>query len=81
VGYDRLIGRFRTTARRALLPGLSPHGLRHLYASRLLTAGVPLTDVSTFLGHKDTTITAQVYAHLLPSSWDRARDALESLAG
>jgi integrase len=81
VGYDRYIRRFHTAARRALLPDLTPHGLRHLYASRLLSAGVPLTDVSKFLGHRDVNITAQVYAHLMPSSWDRARDALESLAG
>jgi integrase len=81
VGYDSYIRRFRTAARRALLPGLTPHGLRHIYASKLLAAGCPLVDVSKLLGHRDVSLTANVYAHMMPSSWDRARDALESLAG
>jgi integrase len=77
---DRFREQFRAQCQRAGLPdGFHPHMLRHLFASQLLAAGVPLSDVSKFLGHRSFNVTFQTYSHLVPSSWDRARDALESL--
>lgn len=49
--------------------GLKPlkyHGLRHSCATLLLTAGVPLFDVSRILGHASIDITADVYGHFVP---------------
>ncbi len=37
------------------------HGLRHLFAVRLLTAGAPVTVVSELLGHKNIEHTVKVY--------------------
>jgi integrase len=62
-----------------LLEGFTVHQLRHLYASKLLTSGVPITDVSKWLGHRDINVTHQIYSHLVPESWDRAREALENI--
>jgi integrase len=42
------------------------HGLRHHYASSMVSAGVDLYVVSKLLGHSDPTLTARRYAHLRP---------------
>ncbi|MER6217411.1 tyrosine-type recombinase/integrase [Streptomyces sp. NPDC001674] len=52
------------------------HALRHFYASVLLDAGESIKAVSEYLGHSDPGLTLKVYAHLMPSSRDRARKAL-----
>lgn len=45
--------------------GLTPHALRHSFASEALRRGVSLPAVSRQLGHANPAITARVYAHLL----------------
>lgn len=52
------------------------HALRHFYASVLLDSGESIKAVSEYLGHSDPGLTLKVYAHLMPSSRDRARKAL-----
>ncbi|QFQ98364.1 site-specific integrase [Streptomyces phaeolivaceus] len=52
------------------------HALRHFYASVLLDAGESIKAVSEYLGHSDPGLTLKVYAHLMPTSRDRARNAL-----
>lgn len=54
----------------------TPHSLRHAFASIALAGGVPITDVSHWLGHRSIQTTFGIYGHLVPSSWDRARAAL-----
>jgi integrase len=44
---------------------LTPHGLRHTFASLLLADGVPVPEVAAYLGHKDCSITLKVYAHFV----------------
>lgn len=60
-----------------LAPQFIPHSLRHCYASTALAQGIPITEVSRWLGHKSIEVTHQIYGHLVPSSWDRARTALD----
>ncbi|PKW05590.1 Site-specific recombinase XerC [Streptomyces sp. 1222.5] len=55
------------------------HALRHFYASVLLDAGENIKAVSEYLGHADPAMTLRVYAHLMPSSRDRARRALDTV--
>jgi integrase len=43
------------------------HDLRHTYASRLATQGVPLAMIAEQLGHSDTRITERNYSHLAKS--------------
>jgi integrase len=44
---------------------LTPHGLRHSFASLLLADGVAVPEVSALLGHKDSYVTWKVYAHFV----------------
>lgn len=69
---------FRRIAERAKLPNLTIHGLRHTYATLLLSAGVPLIYVSRQLGHSSPHVTATVYAHWLPVGDRSAVDALDA---
>lgn len=55
----------------------TPHSLRHVFASVALAEGVPISDVSRWLGHRNIQTTYAIYSHFVPSSWDRAREALD----
>jgi integrase len=44
---------------------LTPHGLRHSFASLLLADGKPAPKVAACLGHKDCAVTLKVYAHFV----------------
>jgi integrase len=58
------------------------HALRHFYASVLLDAGESIRALAEWLGHSDPAFTMRVYTHLLPSSSDRTRKAVDRvLAG
>ncbi|MEO7981455.1 MAG: site-specific integrase [Sporichthyaceae bacterium] len=46
------------------LPHTRLHDLRHLHATTLLLAGVPVHVVAARLGHADPAITLRVYAHV-----------------
>jgi integrase len=54
------------------------HALRHHYASVLLDAGESIKAVSEYLGHADPGFTLRTYTHLMSSSDDRTRKALDS---
>jgi integrase len=60
-----------------LSPAFTPHMLRHIYASNLLAGGIPITDVSKYLGHNSIQVTYGIYGHLVPASGDRARNVLD----
>jgi integrase len=51
-------------AANGLLPVISPHGLRHTYASIAVSGGMGLADVSEQLGHASIVITKDIYCHL-----------------
>ena len=53
------------------------HALRHFDASVLLDAGESIRALADYLGHSDPGFTLRVYTHLMPSSEDRARSAMD----
>lgn len=53
------------------------HDLRHTFASTSLAEGVPISEVSRWLGHKSITTTVDLYGHLVPEASARARDAID----
>lgn len=56
---------------------LTLHSLRHTQATMLINAGVPVKVVSERLGHSTTTITQNLYTHVLPHMQDKAASVLE----
>jgi integrase len=54
------------------------HALRHFYASVTLADGVNVKELAEYLGHHDPGFTLRLYTHLLPSSFDRARRAVDN---
>ena len=59
--------------------GNGMHALRHFYASVLIDAGESASAVAEYLGHADPGFTLRVYAHLFPSSEERARRAIDGV--
>ncbi|WP_407663122.1 tyrosine-type recombinase/integrase [Micromonospora radicis] len=57
------------------------HVLRHTYASVLLDAGESIKALSAYLGHADPGFTLRTYTHLLPTSEDRTRRAIDTAFG
>lgn len=55
----------RRACKRAGIEKVTSHAMRHTHASILLLNGVSLAYISKRLGHKDITITANTYSHVL----------------
>lgn len=73
---DWITHRFAGLVKRAGLPPIRLHDLRHTHASLALSAGIELKVVSDRLGHSTTAITADLYTHVVPSVAQRAADAI-----
>ncbi|WP_409466594.1 tyrosine-type recombinase/integrase [Amycolatopsis sp. GA6-003] len=55
------------------------HALRHFYASALLDAGESIRALAEYIGHADPAFTLRVYTHLLPTSSERTRRAIDEV--
>ena len=76
---DSITTGFRRLCDKAGLKGVRLHDLRHLHATQLLAAGVPVRTVSGRLGHANAATTLNVYAHFLQASDRQAADVIEGL--
>jgi len=74
---DQLTGSFTSHVKKAKLPTIRLHDLRHTHATLLLAAGVPVKVVSERLGHSTPGFTMTVYQHVLPGM---QREAVQSVA-
>ena len=67
------------------LPRWTFHELRHTAASLMLAQGIPLKVVQEILGHRQLSLTADIYSHLYDSAREdaaaRMDDLLRRLAG
>jgi integrase len=64
-----------------LPPSTGFHDLRHFYASMLIDAGESVKVVQERLGHSSAAMTLNVYSHLIPSTEERSRAAVEAVLG
>ena len=53
---------------RANIDRITPHQLRHYFATHALSNGADVKAVSQFLGHADVTITLKIYHHVTPKA-------------
>jgi integrase len=68
---------FKPLLKRAGLPTIRFHDLRHTCATLLLGRDVNAKVVSEMLGHSSISITLDIYSHLLPDMQEKAANALE----
>ena len=66
----------RAAARRAKLPGVSPHVLRHTAATWMAMKGVKIEMIARMLGHSDPRVTWRTYAKYSPDYLQEAVAAL-----
>ncbi len=70
---------FERIARRAAVPVIRLHDLRHTAATLLIAAGIPVKVVSERLGHANQTFTIETYQHVLPGMQADAARTMETL--
>ncbi len=69
--------KFKNLLKRAGLPEIRFHDLRHTAATLLLSKNVNPKIVSEMLGHSTIAITLDTYSHVLPNMRDQAAKAME----
>ncbi len=70
---------FKPALKRAKLPEIRFHDLRHTYASLLIEQGENIKYIQSQLGHASPTVTLNVYAHLMRPTNAAAARHLEDL--
>jgi integrase len=71
--------RFKPLLKRAELPQIRFHDLRHTCATLLLSKNVNPKVVSEMLGHASIAITLDTYSHVLPTMQESAAKAMEDV--
>lgn len=71
--------RFRRLLKKAALPPMRFHDLRHACASLLLVQGVHPRVVMETLGHSQISLTMNTYSHVLPALQREAADRMEAI--
>ena len=71
---------FERIARRAGVPVIRLHELRHTHGTLLIKAGVAVKVVSERLGHANIAFTIETYQHVLPGMQADAAKVYEALA-
>ena len=70
---------FKPLLRRAGLPNIRFHDLRHTCATLLLGRGVHAKLVQELLGHATIAVTLDTYSHVLPSMGNQTATAMEDV--
>jgi hypothetical protein len=71
----------RRALRRAGLPPLRFHDLRHMAGTLMHEAGVPLKPAQEILGHASERTTLAIYTHSMRRTHDDSADKIAALAG
>lgn len=54
------------------------HSLRHVFATWALSIGIPIEDVSRFMGHSSTRVTQDIYIHVHGDHWARFHETTKA---
>lgn len=77
--YGSVLSRWNTARKRAGIgPAVTPHWLRHQFATDTLSAGESVTNVAKWMGHRDSSVTERVYHSVLRSAASRAAQVLQA---
>ena len=76
-----LYRQFKRLLKRAELPAVPFHALRHTCATLLLEQGIPARVVMDQLGHSQINLTLGTYSHVRPAMLQVAADALGRALG
>ena len=74
-----LVRSYKALLKRATLPNITFHDLRHSAGSLMLLAGARITEVSEVLGHSSVKVTQDIYAHAFPETRREAVTGLSRL--
>jgi integrase len=55
---------------------VTPHNLRHSYASQLLLDGTDFVEVAGLMGHSSPAVTLSIYAHWIKREKSQAQERL-----
>ena len=78
---DNLSREVRRIVKEAGLPHGTLHGLRHSYATALLSANVHPAVVQSALGHSSITLTIDTYSHVMPGLEEAAARRIDDILG
>lgn len=70
---------FKAILRRAGLPAIRYHDLRHTAATLLLTQGVDPRTIMETLGHSQISLTLNTYAHVVPVLQKKAAAKMDEI--
>ena len=69
---------FKKMVKEVGMPHLTPHGLRHQYATAAREEGIEMDIISKNMGHASVAITEDIYAHVTSNVMEEAAKKIES---
>lgn len=79
ITYHQIYSRNNNYCKKAELRHIRIHDFRHSCASALISAAAPITAVSNYLGHSETTETLETYTHLVKKDYANVPKFFDSL--
>ena len=79
ITYHQIYSRNNNYCKKAGLRHIRIHDIRHSCASALISASAPITAVSNYLGHSETTETLETYTHLVKKDYANVPKFFDSL--
>ena len=81
VDPDNISHEFRSIVKDADIPYGTLHGLRHSFATALLSANIHPAVVQSALGHSSITLTIDTYSHVIPGLEEAAARKIDEVFG
>lgn len=74
-----LLRQYKLLLKKAGLPNIRFHDLRHTAASLMLQQGIPAKVVQERLGHSDISLTLNTYSHVMPGMQEEAAKRMDEI--